>query len=246
LSIRNPRAIVRLAAGLFCPQRPLLKLGVNGYSPAVLHKIVGTAGQVKSPTLAAPVLKLVGEFALSGRPGKRLAETIGTAMAGQRAQATQDYVQHRRQPATAPAPALVSIALEGGRVLTRATGQGVGVQQQQWKEDKVACLLTREGATFAAGPHPEPPPCFRDAPTVDQRVRDLQAHHGPRQQNELPQLAEVRLGKETMPAATPAATPEVVGPKQPAWPPKRTKAARTCVATMQGCAAFGKMAAAAA
>lgn len=205
---------------------------------------MGTAAEVKSHQLAAKVLKLVGEFSISGRHINRLTEAIGTEMAAQRDQATEDYVHHRRQPATEPAPPLVSISLDGGRVMTRATGQGVGVHQQQWKEDKVACLLTLRGETFAADPHPEPPKCFLDAPTVDKLVRDLQAHHGPRQENELPQLAELSLGKETIPAATPSAMHETAGPEQPAWPPKRTKAPRTCVATMQGCAEFGKMVAA--
>jgi hypothetical protein len=205
---------------------------------------VGTAGQVKSHKLAANVLKLVGEFSISGRHINRLTEAIGTEMAEQRDQATADYVHHRRQPATEPAPALVSISLDGGRLMTRASGQGVGVHQQQWKEDKVACLLTLKGETFAEDPHPQPPKCFVDAPTVAKLVRDIQTHHGPRQENELPQLAELRLGRETIPAATPTATPEVVGPKQPEWPPKRTKAPRTCVATMRGCAEFGKMVAA--
>jgi hypothetical protein len=244
LSTRNPSAIVRLAAGLFFPQRPLLKLGVNGYSPAILHKIVGTTAEVKSHHLAAKVLQLVGEFSISGRHINRLTETIGTEMAEQRDQATQDYVHHRRQPATEPAPALVSIALDGGRILTRASGQGVGVHEQGWKEDKVGCLLTLRGETFAEDPHPEPPQCFLDAPTVDKLVRDIQAHHGPRQENELPQLAELRLGKETIPAATPSTPPVTAAAQKPAWPPKRTKAARTCVATMQGCAEFGKMVAA--
>jgi hypothetical protein len=244
LSTRSPSATARLAAGLFFPQRPLLKLGVNGYSPAILHKIIGTAAEVKSHQLAAKVLQLVGELSISGRHINRLTEAIGAEMAEQRDQATEDYVHHRRQPATAPAPALVSIALDGGRIMTRASGQGVGVHQQQWKEDKVACLLTLQGETFTEDPHPEPPRCFLDAPTVDQLVRDIQAHQGPRQENELPQLAELRLGKETIGAAAPTAPPETAGPKQPDWPPKRTEAPRTCVATMRGCAAFGKMVAA--
>ncbi len=244
MSSKNPCAIARLVVGLFFPQRLLLKIGVNGYSPAILHKIVAAAAQVKSHELAAAVLKLVGEFSISGRHINRLTEEIGTEMAAQRDQATQDYVHHRRQPSTEPAPQLVSISLDGGRLNTRATGQGVGVHQQQWKEDKVACLLTLKGETFAEDPHPQPPKCFLDAPTVDKLVRDMQAHHGPRQENELPQLAELSLGRETIQPTTPSAAEEDAEPEQPAWPPKRTKAARTCVATMQESAEFGKMVAA--
>jgi hypothetical protein len=138
------------------------------------------------------------------------------------------------------------ICVDGGRVLTRASGQGPGVHDQGWKEDKVACLQTMKGETFSADPHPEPPKCFLDAPQVDQMVRDIQANHGKRQENELPQLAELALDKATTAAssATPPTTEETRAAAKPAWPPKRTENSRTCVATMQDCHAFGKMVAA--
>jgi len=209
-----------------------------------LHKIVGTAAEVKSHRVAAKVLQLVGELSISGRHINRLSEEIGTELATQRDQATEDYVHHRRQPPTAPAPELVSISLDGGRIMTRTPGHGVGVHEQHWKEDKVACLLALKGGTFAADPHPEPPKCFLDAPTVDKLVRDIQAHHGPRQENELPQLAELRLGKEAVPGPCESAAETAAPAAKPAWPPKRVAASRTCVATMQASAAFGKMVAA--
>ncbi len=209
-----------------------------------MHKIVGAAAQVKSHKVAAQVLRLVGEYTISGRHINRLTEEIGTELAAQRDRATEDYVHHRRQPPTAPAPAVVAIALDGGRVMTRTPGRGAGVHGQQWKEDKVACLLALEGETFAADPHPEPPQCFLDAPRVDKLVRDMQAHHGPRQENELPQLAQLRLGQEAVPSPAPPADNAADTPDEPAWPPRRAEAARTCVGTMQDSAAFGKTVAA--
>ncbi len=205
---------------------------------------MGTAAEVKSHRVAAKVLKLVGALSISGRHINRLTEEIGTELATRRDQTTEDYVHHRRQPPSAPAPEVVSISLDGGRLLTRTPGQGAGVHEQHWKEDKVACLLTLQGATFAADPHPEPPQCFLDAPTVDQLVREMQAHQGPRQENELPQLAELRLGKESVPVAAVSPAAAAAPADQPAWPPKRTEASRSCVATMADSAAFGKMAAA--
>ena len=99
--------------------------------------------------------------------------------------------------------------------------------------------------TFSADPHPEPPKCFLDAPQVDKMVREIQANHGKRQENELPQLAELGLDKAAMPAAptTPNAG-DTTSAAKPAWPPKRAENGRTCVATMQDCHAFGKMVAA--
>jgi hypothetical protein len=239
----NRSAIARRVAGIFFPQRPLLKLDTHGYSPSLLHKIVGAAGQVKSHELASKVLELVGDIEISGRHINRLSEEIGRELAEKRDRETKDYVHHRRQQPIAPAPAVVAIGLDGGRVLTRSPGQGVGVHGQQWKEDKVACLLTLEGETFAADPHPQPPKCFLDAPNVDEMVREIQAHHGARQENELPLLAELSLGKEKLSTKAVPSTSEGK-PEKPAWPPKRTKESRTCVATMQDSAAFGKMVAA--
>jgi hypothetical protein len=125
-------------------------------------------------------------------------------------------------------------------------------------------LLALEGPTYAADPHPGPPRCFLDAPRVDEMVRDIQAHHGPRQENELPQLAELGLGRPAVPTALAAAVPDATAthaavPDTPVaavpdvtaaatpnrdWPPQRTENGRTCVATLRDSAAFGKMVAA--
>jgi hypothetical protein len=211
----------------------------------VLNKIVQAAGQVKSHQLAAKVLGVVGEISISGRHVNRLTEEIGTELKEKRDRETEDYVHHRREEPTPPAPELVAIALDGGRVMTRESGQGPGVHGETWKEDKVACLLTLKAETFATDPHPEPPRCFLDAPDVDKLVREIQSHHGRRGENELPQLAELSLGKDQPPAAPIASsTTDQTVPDEKTWPPKRTKNARTCVATMQDCEEFGKMVAA--
>jgi hypothetical protein len=249
-------ATARPAVGIFFPQRLLLKIDTHGYSPAVLHKIIGTAGHVKSHQVAAQVVQLVGDLSISGRHINRLTEEIGAEMQQQRDRDTEDYVHHRRQPPQQPPPQVAAIALDGGRIQTRAPGQGVGVHQQQWKEDKVACLLSLECPTFTVDPHPEPPRCFLDAPRVDEMVRDIQAHHGPRQEDELPQLAELGLSRQVAGATTPAvdaveaAAAEPTAAAAPAatvdrdWPPQRAENSRTCVATLQDSAAFGKMVAA--
>jgi hypothetical protein len=245
LSSANRSATARHVVGIFSPQRPLLKLDAHGYSPTIMHKILSATAEIKSHKKAAQVLGVLCELPISGRHVNRLAEEVGLEMAAQRDQATEDYVHHRRQTPTAAVPEVVAIGMDGGRVMTRTPGQGTGVHGQGWKEDKVACLLTMKGATFRDDPHPEPPKCFLDAPKVDEMVREIQAHHGVRQQDELPQLAELSLGKQTTSASASAAPADEAEPKIPAtWPPKRTENSRTCVATMQDCNAFGKMVAA--
>jgi hypothetical protein len=242
----NQCATARPVVGIFFPQRPLLRLDTHAYTPAVLRKIVEANSQVKSHEVAAKVLRSVGDIAISGRHVNCISEEIGAEQAAQRDRATEDYVHHRRQPPQEAAPDIAVIGLDGGRVMTRAAGQGPGVHDEQWKEDKVACLLSLKGQTFLEDPHPEPPRCFLDAAKVDELVRDLQAHHSARLEDELPQLAELSLGKEAIlphPSAAGDRSPTATEPK-PLWPPKRTKNARTCVATMQDCHGFGKMVAA--
>ena len=240
----NPRVTARPVVGLFFPQRPVLKLDGRGYSPTTLYRIAYAAAEVKSHKKAAKILEVLGVVPISGRHVNRLAEELGREMAARRDRATEDFVHHRRQAPAEAAGERVVVALDGGRVLTRTPGQGRGVHGQGWKEDKVACLLKLQGATFAEDPHPQPPRCFLDAPKVDEMVRDIQAHHGPRQENELPQLAELSLGKATPPAPASLSTADDEAAVPPAWPPKRTDNSRSCVATMQDCHAFGKMVAA--
>jgi hypothetical protein len=209
-----------------------------------MYHIAYATAEVKSHNKAAKLLDVLDDLSISGRHVNRLAEEIGLEMAAQRDRAVEDFVHHRRQPPTAPAPEVAVIGLDGGRVLTRESGQGTGVHGQGWKEDKVACLQTMKGATFDADPHPEPPKCFLDAPKVDEMVRDIQANHGKRQENELPQLAELALDKATTPVEPATPTAQETATAKPAWPPKRNENSRTCVATMQDCHAFGKMVAA--
>lgn len=223
-----------------------MKLDTHGYSPTVLDQILYAAAEVKSHNKAAKILAKLADLSISGRHVNRLAEQIGLEMAAKRDREVEDYVHHRRKPPVESAPQIAVIGMDGGRVLTRTPEQGAGVHGQGWKEDKVACLLAMKGATFTEDPHPEPPKCFLDAPKVDEMVREIQANHGTRQENELPQLAELGLSKAA-PAASASnkAVAETPAEEPSAWPPKRIEHhSRTCVATMEDCHAFGKMVAA--
>lgn len=221
-----------------------MKLDEHSYSPTILYHILYATAEVKSHNKAAKLLDVLDDLSISGRHVNRLAEEIGLEMAAQRDRVVEDFVHHRRQPPTAPAPAVAVIGLDGGRVLTRASGQGVGVHGQGWKEDKIACLQKMAGETFDTDPHPEPPKCFLDAPKVDEMVRDIQANHGKRQEEELPQLADLALDKTKPASPTRPTADETPAVAKPAWPPKRLENSRTCVATMHDCHAFGKMVAA--
>jgi hypothetical protein len=223
----------------------MLKLDTHGYSSSIIKKMMEVNGQVKSYKVAAKVLECAAEFLVSGRHVNRLTDEIGTELKEKRDRETEDYIHHRRQEPTGPAPELVAIGLDGGRILTRTSGQGPGVHDEHWKEYMAACLLTLEGQTFTEDPHPEPPRCFVDASEVDKLVREIQSNHGRREENELPQLAELSLGKDKLASTSVPSSAATQAPSdEKRWPPKRTKNPRTCVATMRNSEEFGKMVAA--
>jgi hypothetical protein len=146
----------------------------------VLLKILEAGGHLKSYALAARMLRQLAEVSISDRHVACLVTAVGRELQADRDRRTEDYLHHRRPPPGEPVPAAVSVAVDGGRVQTRATvaGQGPGVHGHGWKEDKVACLHVLDGPTFDGDPHPQPPRCFVDAAGVAALVRDFQKQRG--------------------------------------------------------------------
>jgi hypothetical protein len=131
-------------------------------------------------------------------------------------------------------PQAVVVEVDGGRLRTRASGQGPGVHQVENKENKIACLATLDSVTHAEDPQPEPPPAFVQPRRVQRLVQQMAS------------LAGESPTKED--AAGPAA-PDAAEVEPPAggidnepWAPKRRL--RTCVASMAASHAFAPMMAA--
>jgi hypothetical protein len=207
-----------------------------------MRKVVEAGGELKSFAVASRVLKKVGEVAISNQHVRRLTEEIGHDLAAQRDQQVEDYLHHRRAEPTEPAPAGAVVAVDGGRIQTRVPcpGQGPGVHEHGWKEDKVACLYAVAGSEFADDPHLAPPRAFLDTGHVDELAKDLHAQRG--LNPDWPKLPKAQ--KSLLPKRSRASTAEADTGSQsaPAWPPPRGP--RTCVATIRDSEAFGKMVAA--
>lgn len=123
------------------------------------------------------MLGRLAEVSISPRHVANLTEEIGEGLRQARDQRVEDWLHHRgRKKPQGPLPQAVAVAVDGGCIQTRAPDQGPGVHQQGWKEDKVACLHTLRGPTFADDPQPDPPACFLDPAYVDELVCDLKSH----------------------------------------------------------------------
>jgi hypothetical protein len=187
----------------------------------VLAKIVHAGAVLPSFELAAKTLRLLTGISASGRHVGRLTEAIGAELVAQcdaRAEAHRTRKLDVRVPNT---PGVVAVEVDGGRYQRRAEGQGCGARDPQWREDKVACLVTLSSRTHDTDPQPEPPECFLDRKHV-------------RQMAQCPAAKEPEIAGGATGAASASPSERID------WQPERL--VRTCVATTRDSEAFGRLA----
>ena len=95
-----------------------------------------------------------------------LTATIGRELHEQLQQRASAHQEQALQAEYAERPGLATVAIDGGRIMTRAEGRR-GVHEQAWKETKNACLLTMSSSPSEQDPHPELPMCFTDKRYVE-------------------------------------------------------------------------------
>jgi hypothetical protein len=167
---------------------------------------------------------------ICGRHLQRLVQEVGEDLIQQR---DEQAVQRRRRTLESEAaepPPVAVIEIDGGRLGTREPGVGPGVQNPQFKEDKIAFLQSMTSATHTEDPQPEPPAAFRDHPRVDRLVRQIKAHSAPPAHDPVEPVAAAASAEED---PGPTARPELF-----------KRLVRTCLASMYGSDAFGPLAAA--
>ena len=148
-----------------------LSLDERQYSPDLQRRLAETTRFTKSFEQAAALARVWAEVTLSSRQVGRIVEAIGAELVERRDAEVEDFVHHRRGPeGPDPGHELVVVFADGGRVQTRddTAGQGPGVHDPHWREDKVARLQTMSSACHAVDPCPEPPACFLDLQKLEQ------------------------------------------------------------------------------
>lgn len=216
------------AVVFFPPARLLLELGSEHFSPALLRKITYLGGNCHSFEEARATLFETLELPLSARYIETLSERVGRELAAQRDRNAELWEQ-QQMPASplATAPQAVAIAVDDGKVRTRAPAHPPGVHEAAWQNDRVACLTTYALQLHAEDPRPDPPAAFTQRATVERLVAEL---------------GHVRCNPKTAaagPARTPAPPPSAASRR---WTPQPL--VRSCVATQTGSDRFGAMIAA--
>ena len=232
LTTMNRSVTARPVAEIFFPIRPSLRLDSHNFSPAILGKIVRAAARDTSFDTAAASLADLAEIKISGRQLGRIAHEVGEQLRDDRDRRVEDFQNRQAKPEAPVAPRLAVVSVDGGRMQTRSEdpGQGPGVHDAAWREDKVADLLTMSTQSHDHDPHPELPRCFTKKHEVVELVQGISGHGA---------LADV-----IDPAAPPELTVFEPAENKPAaaWPPKPV--VRTCVATLASSDEFGPMVAA--
>ena len=169
----NRVVIARLAAGIFFPQRPGLRLTSHSYSPSVLNKIVCASAREPSFQEAAEALEELADVDISGRQASRIAHEVGQQLQADRDQRVAEFQAGKLKAQVETRPALALVGVDGGRLQIRGDGRGPGAHDSSWREDKISVLATAAINGFDSDPEPDLPDCFRDREYVEKLVRGI-------------------------------------------------------------------------
>jgi hypothetical protein len=158
------------AGSFFFPLDVRLRLGTEGFSPAVLAKVVRQASKASSFAEASDDLQELAEIEISATHLQRLSERIGAEWVDVREEEVEKFRQSKLERAYKEPPrGAAAVMLDGGRLQTRAEDGGRGVREAGWRESKVACCLTLQTKAQDTDPQPEPPSKFLE-PTEAARL----------------------------------------------------------------------------
>jgi hypothetical protein len=208
----------------------VLRLDGRGYSPTTLFKITEASAKLHSHDAAAYAVGLTG-LQISPRHVCSIATEIGLELAAARDDKVVLQRQRKLPTRVANPPVVVAVEVDGGRLGTRQPGCGPGVHQPGPKEDKIACLVSLTGETYAEDPQPQPPPSLMQPRRVQRLVRQIHGSPGDMFQEEQGQEDTDQTAAQTAAEEAHARTSPV-------------KRLRTCVASLRDVHAFGPMVAA--
>lgn len=127
------------------------------------ERIVAVGASATSFAMAAKMLTLLMDLKVSAKTISTSTATIGEELAQQRDAQSAVY---QARPLTAlatpaePPLALACVELDGGRMQTRTPGQGVGVHDPHWRENKNAGFFRMRSEVYTTDPCPQLPSCF--------------------------------------------------------------------------------------
>ena len=205
-----------------------------------MDKIVSANAEHKSTGKAQKMLFKLAEISVSVPLISEYTAEIGAELNADLRQQAQAHAAQQLRPQHAEPPGVVTVSVDGGRIMTRAEG-GRGVHEPVWKETKNACLLTMSSTVSSVDPHPQLPTCFRHQAYVEKLVREMHAaaagatpkgSESPTKQARNECLAnDLECAAEDATDLSPSAEPaSSATSEKPSWQPQRL--VRSCLSSL--------------
>lgn len=211
-------------------------------------------GNEKSHSVGSKSLAELSEWKLNATRVSELTLQAGCEMKEQQTADVEAFEQHEAtRPLLAPreaspdapanAPQVGVVEIDGGRIRTRDENSPRGITRPHWREFQAGCVVRLQSKESAEDPRPEVPKLFLDRPKVQKLVTQLH-----RQRKAMPEeiaddesigelLAEEKLAENAADQVAPSTA-------APTCEKKRTtpvRLMRTCVATVEGAEACGRI-----
>ena len=229
LSLPNPSVFVLPVGSLFFPQREVLQIERETFSPGVVKKVILAAVETKSFARAEAVMSKIAEVEISGRHIGRLAHEHGQRLMNEQRERVTSHRQKQLAVEVENAPELAVVELDGGRIRTRAEGRGPGTHEPAWKETKNSLFLRMSSAVHEHDPCPELPESLQNRRRIRQLVLEMS---GSASGVEEPAEVSVETSDEV---TQPSTARRYDGPQ---------KLLRTCLSSLDDIATFGPLMAA--
>lgn len=242
-----------------------MRLDSQRFTPQAFRKVVFAGGNSKSHSAASQSLNALAEWNLKATRVSELTHQAGREMkAQQRARVERFQRREAERPLSEPrqpspqappnAPSVGVVEMDGGRIRTRDEGGPRGVTRPHWREFQAGCVVRLQSEPSAEDPRPNVPALFLERPQVQKLVAQLHRQRGTAQENsensehsehagDDPSIAEL-LAPEALAenVLDPGQAPSRSHAKADRTRPKRLM--RTCVATLEGADACGRLLAA--
>jgi hypothetical protein len=234
-----------------------LRLDSRNLTPQAYRKVVFAGGDSKSNAAGARSLKTLAEWNFKATRVSELTVQAGREMKTRQTARVEQYHQAEaerslsapRPPALQAPPNLPQVGvveMDGGRLRTRKEGSPRGVSEPHWREFQAGCVVRLQSEASDVDPRPKLPDLFLQRPQVQKLVTQLhRQRHEPQEESEgdPESIAEILEPEALAENALPQERQEE-SPPQKAKPGRPKRLVRTCVATLEGADACGRILAA--
>jgi len=131
-------------------------------TPQLVMKITIAGVKDRSEVEAARTMEDIGGVKVSPKTVERVLHDVGQEITQLRNCPPSRLSRTLVPKAPADAPQCVMVSADGGRMMTRTSGQGPGVHDHRWRETKNATFERLTSQTYDEDPHPDLPECFLD------------------------------------------------------------------------------------